>query len=268
MNVAIQLFSVRNAYTEDRVSTLKALREMGYEGVEFAGIDKAVDAKELRALCEEIGLVPISSHIAHTTILNDVKGVLDYCVELGLKYIAIPWVEERCRPGNEGFNDFVQDIETIAKETRARGIQLLYHNHDFEFRQHNGEYALDYIYSTIDKELLGAEIDTAWVRASAVDPAGYVRKYADRSHVVHLKDFAGQRGDYASISIEGEKPIEDIPFEFRPVGYGVQNFKRIIDAVNDTCAEWVVVEQDSPSMGHDELECARLSIDYLKTLIK
>lgn len=267
MKIAMQLFSVRNAYGEDYYSTLKALKEMGYDGVEFAGIG-SIPASELRAACEEIGITPISSHIMHTAILNDMDGVFNYCTELGLKYIAIPWVEEKYRPGFPEFESFVNDIAKIGKEAAARGIKLLYHNHDFEFAKYNDMYALDYIYSTVSDELLGTEIDTAWARISAVDPAAYVKKYADRSYIIHLKDFMGEKGVNKSISIEGEKPFEDIPFEFRPVGYGVQNFERILNAVYDTRAEWVVVEQDSPSMGRSELECAKLSIDYLRSIIK
>ena len=36
--IAIQLFSVRDTMSEDVQGTLTALKEMGYDGVEFAGL--------------------------------------------------------------------------------------------------------------------------------------------------------------------------------------------------------------------------------------
>lgn len=269
MKIAVQLYSVRNAYDKDYYETLKKVKEAGYEGVEFSGVG-AIPAKELKKACQELGLVPVSAHVMYTDILNDMEGKFTYCKELGLKYIAIPWIDEKYRPGEAGFESLIEDVKKIGEEAKKYGIQLLYHNHDFEFKKYKGKYALDYLYENVDKELLGTEIDTAWVRLSSVDPGKYIEKYADRSYVVHLKDFAGKRkaADYTSISIEGEKKVEDIPFEFRPVGHGFQNFEKIMDSIYKTCAEWVVVEQDSPSMGLDELESVKKSIDYLKTIIK
>ena len=55
-------------------------------------------------------------------------------------------------------------------------------------------------------------------------------------------------------------------FEFRPVGSGLQDIPSVLAASADAGAEWVVVEQDAPSMGKTSMECAKLSIDYLRTL--
>ena len=36
--VALQLYSVRDAMAEDFAGTIKKVKEMGYDGVEFAGL--------------------------------------------------------------------------------------------------------------------------------------------------------------------------------------------------------------------------------------
>ena len=52
-SVAIQLYSVRREMAADFEGTLKALAEMGYQGVEFAGLhDKS--AAEVKALLNEV----------------------------------------------------------------------------------------------------------------------------------------------------------------------------------------------------------------------
>ena len=66
----------------------------------------------------------------------------------------------------------------------------LYHNHDFEFvKMPNGQYALDYIYTEIPADLLQTELDICWVKVAGEEPVDYIKKYAGRAPVVHLKDF-------------------------------------------------------------------------------
>ena len=149
------------------------------------------------------------------------------------------------------------------------GIQLLYHNHDFEFLKIDGKYALDILYDTVPADLLQTEIDTCWVNVGGEEPAAYVEKYTGRAPIVHLKDFSGSKGNgplYKLIGIEEEAQETTSTFEFRPVGSGVQDWKKIIASAEKAGAEWVIVEQDDPSMGKTPMECAEMSINYLKTL--
>ena len=53
--VAVQFYSVRDEAEKDFFGTLKKIKEMGYAGVEFAGLfDK--NPEEIRDYCNEIGL--------------------------------------------------------------------------------------------------------------------------------------------------------------------------------------------------------------------
>ena len=74
-------------------------------------------------------------------------------------------------------------------------------------------------------------------------------------------DLIGTKGDTA---IKASK--EDNGFEFRPLGKGVQDIPAIIAASKAAGSKWFVVEQDQPSMGKNPLECAQISIEYLKSL--
>ncbi len=84
----------------------------------------------------------------------------------------------------------------------------------------------------------------------------------------NLKSVEPQIGHTSSLSlIVKEQDLQnENTFEFRPVGYGCQDWKKIIAASEKAGAGWVVVEQDDPSMGKTPLECAEMSIGYLKTL--
>ena len=148
---------------------------------------------------------------------------------------------------------------------------LQYHNHDFEFLKLDGKYALDILYEEVGPELLQTQIDTCWVNVGGENPSDYVTKYAGRIPTVHLKDFAGSKSEkmYALIGIDdsAEQKEEKNTFEFRPVGKGVQDFPSIVKASIDGGAQWFIVEQDQPSMGLTPMECAKASIEYVKSIL-
>ncbi len=266
--IAIQLYSVRDDMEKDFEGTVKKIKELGYEGVEFAGLF-GKSGSEVKKLCDELELVPVSAHVPYYDMLENPEEVLKDYQDLGCKYVVVPYLTEECRPGTDGWASTVEGIRKIGEAAKKMGIQLLYHNHDFEFLKIDGKYALDILYDTVPADLLKTEIDTCWVNVGGEEPAAYVEKYTGRAPIVHLKDFSGSKGNgplYKLIGIEEETAETESTFEFRPVGSGVQDWKKIIASAEKAGAEWVIVEQDDPSMGKTPMECAAMSIAYLKTL--
>ena len=269
--VAVQLYSVRDEMEQDFYGTIKEMKELGYDGVEFAGLFGEEPA-QIKAFCEEIGIVPISAHVPYYDMLENPEAVLADYAEIGCKYVVVPYLTEECRPGTDGFDATVEGIRKIGEAAKKLGLQLLYHNHDFEFVKIGEEYALDVLYSTVPEDILKTEIDTCWVNVAGVDPAEYVVKYTGRAPVVHLKDFrksgSGQGKLYDLIGIDEEESAEEeeSSFSFMPVGYGMQDIPAILAACEDAGAEWVVVEQDNPEEGETRINSVKLSREYLKTL--
>ena len=265
--VAVQLYSIRDDVKADMKGTLKKVKNMGYDGVEFAGLFDYTPA-DIKAWCDELGLTPISAHVPIDELVADLEGTVAKYNEIGVKYIVIPYVIEERRPGGEKFAETLEYMKKIGAECNKYGITQLYHNHDFEFVELDGKYGLDVIYDTVPADLLQTELDTCWVNVGGEIPANYIIKYTGRAPVVHLKDFAGEKSDdmYELIGIEKKAPARPSNFEFRPVGFGKQNIPDILDASVKAGAGWVVVEQDQPSMGRAPLECVKLARDYLKLL--
>ena len=266
--VALQLYSVRDEVEADFEGSLKKVKALGYDGVEFAGLF-GHSAAEVKKWCEEIGLTPVSAHVPFVDMMNDPSILEDYAL-IGCKYVVIPYLTEEYRPGNEKFNEVIRGAAMLGEKAKALGMTLAYHNHDFEFTKIDGEYALDILYKEVPASLLQAELDTCWVNVGGEDPAKYVRKYAGRVDVLHLKDFAGSKTEnmYALIGIdEDEKKETGGKFEFRPVGYGKQDFPAIIAAADASGVKWLVVEQDNPSMELTPFTCAMRSIEYLRTIL-
>ena len=265
--IAVQVYSVRDDAAADLRATLQAIKNMGYDGVEFAGLygNKPADIK---AMCAEIGLTPISAHVPYLDMVKDPEGVLRDYAEIGCSYVVIPYLTPEYRPGEDKFGEVIENAKMLGKKANELGMTLLYHNHDFEFIKLNGKYALDILYEEVPADLLQTELDTCWVNVGGEVPADYIRKYSGRTPVVHLKDFFGEKSDdmYELIGIESKAPKRPSGFEFRPVGAGLQNFPEILKASEESGAKWVIVEQDKPSMGLTAMESIKKSIEYLKSI--
>ncbi len=265
--VAVQVYSVREDAKADLRGTLEKIKEMGYDGVEFAGL-YGNDPKEIKKMCEEIGLIPISAHVPYRDMIKDPEGVLADYATIGCKFVAVPYLIPEDRPGTEGFPEVIKNVKILGETANKLGMTLLYHNHDFEFIKLDGKYALDILYEEVSADLLQTELDTCWVNVGGENPSEYVKKYTGRAPVVHLKDFFGEKSEdmYELIGIEKKAPKRPGNFEFRPVGSGLQDFPSILKASEEAGATWVVVEQDNPSMGLTPMESIAKSREYLKTL--
>lgn len=265
--IAVQIYSVRDNAAADLRGTLESIKAMGYDGVEFAGLYGNSPA-DIRKMLDEIGLVAVSAHVPYLDMVKDPAGVLGGYAEIGCKFVAIPYLTPEYRPGQEKFAEVIENAKMLGKVAKDLGMQLLYHNHDFEFIRLDGKYALDILYEEVPADLLQTELDTCWVNVGGEDPASYIRKYAGRCPVVHLKDFFGEKSDnmYELIGIKSEAPKRPSGFEFRPVGAGLQNFPEILKASEESGASWVIVEQDKPSMGLTPMESIKKSIEYLKSI--
>lgn len=267
--IALQLYSVRDDMEKDFKGTLQKVKDMGYEGVEFAGLygHSAAQVKEMLA---EIGLEGVSAHVPYADMIKAPDEVLATYAKIGCQYVAVPYMTEEYRMNGAKAQEAVDGIRMLGETAKKLGMTLLYHNHDFEFEKVNGEYALDALYQAVPADLLQTEIDTCWVNVAGENPGEYLRKYTGRSPVVHLKDFVMQgsaEGAYELIGMESDADKEkDKGFEFRPLGRGMQDVPALLQAAEDAKSKWLVVEQDEPSRGKTPMECAQISIEYLKTI--
>ena len=270
--IGLQMYSVRDYASKDLEGTLKAVKEMGYDYVEPEWL-YGKTAEEYKAILDRCGLRAACMHATYADIVADTEKVIADCKTLGVRYAAIPYLMDDDRPLGKNYEDVLANIARCGRIFAENGIKLLYHNHDFEFvRMPDGRYGFDHMYDTVSADHLASEMDTCWVNVAGEDPGAYIRKYAGRAPVVHLKDFVmpGKKPAkmYALIGIDdGEGQKDEEAFSFRPVGYGAQRVEELLLAAAEAGSSWLIVEQDAPSLGKSPLECAKMSRHHLKELM-
>lgn len=268
MKIGYQLYSCRNSAMKNLSAVLHSLAEFGYDGVELAGFC-GHKPEELREMMGREGLRAVSSHVPLAAWERDAEQVIREHRILGCEYLVIPYLDEEYRPGNPAFSDIICRLFEWGERTQEAGMQLLYHNHDFEFREVSGKNGLDFLMDSIPSKCLLPELDTCWIKYAGFDPGAYIQRYKGQCPVVHLKDYlsSGKEGEvpYGLLKEGTKEESQKIQkgFSFKPLGYGCQDIGKLVEASEESGAQWLVVEQDEPDK-YDELEAAALSIETLK----
>ncbi len=260
--VGLQLYSVRSEIEKDLVGTLKAVKAMGYDYIESAGIGfYGLNVDEAKALLDEIGLTLISAHSTGVTDEN-----LSLYQALGVKNFTIPYYSP------EYFKDWEKSMayfKDCAEKVHKYGMRLFYHNHDFEFEKMGDQKIIDKLYTELDGDVIAPQFDVCWVTYGGANPAEYIRKYADKKMTMaHLKDFTCKGAAKGAVYelIEGgevKKSKEENLFRFRSVGDGVVDFASVLSACEDVGIDYVIVEQDQ-SYETSCLDAVKKSREYLK----
>ena len=88
--IAVQVYSVREEAERDFAGTMKKLGEMGYDGVELAGL-YGKSAEEIRDSIKAAGLTAISAHVSYDELAGDLEKTLQDYETIGCRYIVIGW---------------------------------------------------------------------------------------------------------------------------------------------------------------------------------
>ena len=130
--LAFQVYAVRDLCEKDFVGTLKAVKAIGYEGVE-TGRFYGLDAKGLMAACDEAGLELVALQLyPHNLTEPQLAETIRFCKDCGCKRVNVAWY----RGSKENPNDWqllVNVLNHAAEVCAKEGIFVAYHNHDHEF---------------------------------------------------------------------------------------------------------------------------------------
>jgi sugar phosphate isomerase/epimerase len=156
-NIGLQLYSLRTEMGEYFEGTLGRLTEMGFKEMEFAGyFDKS--PAEVRRILDGLGMTSPAAHIQLSAIRENLEREIETAATIGQKYIVIPSV-----PGNERTIDDYQrhaDLLNRAGDAcKTVGIQMAYHNHNFEFEQQAGKTGYDTLLNSTEPDLVTMEMD-------------------------------------------------------------------------------------------------------------
>ncbi len=245
--ITLQLYSIRHDCERDLPATLKAVAEMGYEGVEFAGYYGRT-ATELKTMLDDLGLRVAGTHIGLDTLLGDrLAETVEFNRVLGNRFLIVPGLAEQYRCSRQAWLDTAQLFNEIAARLAPEGMYTGYHNHHIEFTPLDGELPWDTLFGHTDPAVV-MQVDLGNAMHGGADPIPFISRYPGRARTVHLKEFSHTNPN--ALIGEGDVPWRTV-FDLCETTGGV---------------EWYIVEQES--YAYPPLECVHRCLQALREMGK
>lgn len=192
--IGIQLFSVRDLFVKDPHATLQKIAEVGYKEIEFGGGGfEKLDPVQLRRTMDRVGLTAPAAHVSYVMLTDQFDATIKMAKTLGLSALVLPGLfdEQRVEPA---ITELLQNLNRIGARLKPHGMQLVYHNHDFEFTQRTGDKVLfDRFVEETDPRLLAFELDIYWALYAGVDVNKLINRLGPRLYAYHVKDMLKDR---------------------------------------------------------------------------
>lgn len=237
--VGIQLYTLRELVAKDPRAVIKNIGAAGYKEVEMFGLGAdnkffGLTVSEFSRLLKDNGLKSPSGHYAPEKFLfengngDDVKNFCDAGNTLGNTHIIIPWLAEERRKTIDQYKILAERINKAGEICKQNGLQLAYHNHDFEFKDIDGQHGYDILLNNTDKDLVKFEMDIYWVIRAGYNPVDLFKKQPGRFHFWHVKDMYKE-----------DKTLNT------EVGKGSVNFKTIFASAKLSGVKHYIMEQEN-----------------------
>ncbi|MEZ0494166.1 sugar phosphate isomerase/epimerase family protein [Kineococcus sp. TBRC 1896] len=151
----------------------------------------------------------------------------------------------------------------VCEVLLAEGVRPLHHSHVGGVFETEGEVTA--LLDTLGPDLLGFGPDTGHLAWAGADPVALLRRYADRTGGIHLKDVHADHlpaqdatGDYRTLSRSGRVWAEP--------GRGVLDLGAVLAALPEDYDGDYTIEVDVPSAG-DVVESHRISFAWAREVL-
>lgn len=238
--LSVQLYTLRDSAKQDFPAVLRTVAEIGYKGVEFAGLH-GHSAKDIRKIVDDLGLQVSSSHIALPNADN-INQLVETEQILGNTRLVAGLGPDDFKTVDDAKRS-AEKFQAAAVLAKRHGMTFGIHNHWWEFgKLGDGELVYDIILKTAPDAF--SELDVYWAAYAGVDVPGIVATNKSRLPLLHIKDG----------SLEKDTP-------HLAVGDGKLDMPAIIGAADPNVLEWLIVELDGCAT--DMTEAVRQSYKYL-----
>lgn len=260
-NVGLQLYTLRDQIPNDVKGVIEKIATAGYKEVETYGYSAehgywGMDPKSFKDLLKSNGLTTPSGHFGIDEFITSgnkelLKPLIEGAAAVDNHYFTIAYLGEPVRKNLEDYKKVTERLNEAAELVKQSGMNLAYHNHDFELHKHEGGgTGYEIMLNGTDKNLISFEMDLYWIVRSGNDPVDFFNKYPGRFVMWHVKDM-----DKANHGINTE------------VGTGTIDFKTIYAHAKQSGLEHLIVEQENFSK--DPFVSIKESFDYVnRELIK
>jgi sugar phosphate isomerase/epimerase len=207
--LSVQLYTVREAMSEDVPGTLQRIADIGFTQVEPYNFDAVAG---LGDALKAAGLTAPTTH-AHFVGEDDARleALFAAAHDLGIGRVIDPHVPAARWQAAESVAEIAGQVNAAAIIAGRHGVVIGYHNHGHELRSViDGETALELFARQLSPEV-GLEVDTYWVAVGGQDPVGVLKRLGDRVIAIHVKDGPPSEDILDQVAVgSGKMPVKEI----------------------------------------------------------
>ncbi|WP_028390840.1 sugar phosphate isomerase/epimerase family protein [Bacillus cihuensis] len=275
--IGVQMMMLKGKVEElGAYETMRKINELGYHAVEVSQIPmteenvselkRASADFDIKIAAMSAALEPMLPGAPGETLTDDFEKIVNDCKTLDCNFLRIGMLPLTVMGDKDKIMDFIHKAEVMAERLAEHGIELYYHTHHLEFQKYDGEYLLDLMKNNTTK--LGFELDVHWIQRAGVNPVDFIKQYAGRISLLHLKDYRVGQMDLSEVDFNDMAKFMQIftnTIEFAEIGEGNLDMNAIIEAGLESGAQYFLVEQDN-TYGRDPFDCLQTSAEHLRKI--
>lgn len=292
--VYTQVYSLLCTSQDGLLDALKTISSIGWDGIEAMGSNTGgLSKSEFKALIRDLNLDIISFHA-----LRD-EYDMEFAQYMGAKYADIRMPHRAVT--RDAVKAAAEELNKQAETLRKYGLKAVFHNHANEFFWAEGEENHVRIYDLLmeytDPALVGFELDVGWAMRAGVDIVPYIKKYAGRFPLLHVKEcnkvgetidemehfpksilaMAPQEQSGGRAVIKGAPKFTEEQFAALfasrswnvALGEGLLNWSEIKDAAEAQGIQGYINERENYNIAGangDPTACSKLDYEFLRSL--
>jgi inosose dehydratase len=162
---------------------------------------------------------------------------------------------------NDRFALAVENCGVVCQVLQNEGLHPLHHSHVGGVFETEDE--IVQLLDTLGPHIIGVGPDTGHLRWAGVDPAAFIRRYADRIGGIHIKDCFADYLDPAARTGMSYRELSATKRLWAEPGRGVVDFDAIIAAMPEDYDGDYMIEVDEPSVD-SRYDSHKLSFEWAR----
>jgi sugar phosphate isomerase/epimerase len=248
--LGLELYSVRNELKKNPEGTVRAVAQMGYQGVEFYAPYfewSESQTRQMRKLLDDLGMRCFSTHNDSSYLdAKNISRARDMNLILGSKFVVMASADPK--PGLDGWKAVADSLNDAADGLQSSGLKAGYHNHQREFIPVENQRPIE-ILAKYTKPSIMLQLDVGTCLAAGSDPVAWIHANPGRIRSLHLKDWSPE-------------PAKGYTVLF---GEGAAEWKNIFEAAEGAGGvEYYLLEQEGSRFS--ELETAHRCFDSFRLM--
>lgn len=255
--------------------TLRAVKTAGYDGIELnsfmvnptpfmvrmltkaAGMPTGKGGNlDWARLTKEAGLSVVSLHKDLGGIKKDMNATVEEAKKFETSNVVITGMYRFDYRDKTLVDDLCKQLNNVGKSLKKEGIQLLYHNHNYEFQKVQGKQtAYEYLIANTNPEYVGFEFDSYWPTEAGVCALDVMKSLGQRMKLYHIND----RGTKL------QKPVMTpiLKSDSCELGYGNMNLEALCKQALSVGVEAVVLESHKNWIDNSPIKSLQVSADFM-----